>query len=73
MSALQAAGFTVVVEKVPDASAPAGTVIDQTPSAGVLVEPGSSVTIIVAAGPGDVAEPVRGPSLPDMANEDGEG
>ncbi len=51
VSALQAAGFTVVVEKVPDASAPAGTVVDQTPSSGVLVEPGSSVTIIVSQGP----------------------
>jgi beta-lactam-binding protein with PASTA domain len=48
VSVLQAAGFTVVVEKVPDASATAGTVIDQTPSAGVVAQPGTSVTVIVA-------------------------
>ncbi|HJW74224.1 MAG TPA: PASTA domain-containing protein [Thermoleophilia bacterium] len=48
VSALQDAGFTVVVEKVPDASATAGTVTDQTPSAGVVAQPGSNVTIMVA-------------------------
>jgi len=48
VNTLQTAGFTVVVGKVPTASAPAGTVIDQTPSAGVIAQPGTSVTIIVA-------------------------
>lgn len=57
VSALQEAGFTVVVEKVPDASAPAGTVTDQTPSAGVVAQPGSSVTIIVAASPSPAPSP----------------
>ena len=51
VSTLTAAGFTVVVEQVPSSTAPAGTVIDQTPSAGVLVQPGSTVTIAVSSGP----------------------
>jgi eukaryotic-like serine/threonine-protein kinase len=48
VSALQAAGFSVVVEKIPSSSASAGTVTDQTPSAGVVAQSGSSVTILVA-------------------------
>jgi beta-lactam-binding protein with PASTA domain len=51
VTTLQGAGFAVVVEKVPEASATAGTVTDQTPSPGVLAAPGSSVTIIVAQAP----------------------
>ena len=49
VSTLQAAGFTVVVEKVPDAvgDAPAPSSIRR-PSAGVVAQPGSSVTILVA-------------------------
>jgi eukaryotic-like serine/threonine-protein kinase len=47
-STLQSAGFTVAVQNVSDPSAPAGTVIGQTPSAGVFAQPGSSVTILVA-------------------------
>jgi serine/threonine-protein kinase len=45
---LQGVGLTTVIEKVPDSSVEAGTVTDQTPAAGVFVQPGSSVTIIVA-------------------------
>jgi eukaryotic-like serine/threonine-protein kinase len=51
ISTLTSAGFTVVVEQVPSSTVPAGTVIDQTPSAGVFVQPGSTVTIAVSTGP----------------------
>ena len=62
VSALQAAGFSVVVEKIPSSSASAGTVTDQTPSGGVFAQPGSSVTILVAESVTTYAEPLRGPS-----------
>jgi beta-lactam-binding protein with PASTA domain len=51
VSTLTSAGFTVVVEQVSSSTVPAGTVIDQTPSAGVFVQPGSTVTIAVSSGP----------------------
>ena len=49
-SALQAAGYTVVVSQQSSATVPAGTVISQTPSAGVVAATGSSVTIYVSTG-----------------------
>jgi beta-lactam-binding protein with PASTA domain len=51
VSTLTSAGFTVVVEQVSSSTVPSGTVIDQTPSAGVFVQPGSTVTIAVSSGP----------------------
>ena len=51
VSTLTSAGFTVVVEQLSSPTVPAGTVIDQTPSAGVFVQPGSTVTIAVSSGP----------------------
>jgi len=51
VSALTSAGFTVVIDNVSSSTVPSGTVIDQTPSAGVLAEPGSTVTIVVSTGP----------------------
>ena len=50
-AALQAAGFTVVIDRLPSATAPAGTVTDQTPAAGVVAERGTTVTIVVSNGP----------------------
>ena len=50
-SALQSAGFAVVVVKEPSDTVPSGSVIDQTPSAGVVAAPGTSVTILVSTGP----------------------
>ena len=50
-AALQAAGFTIVVDRLSNATAPAGTVTDQTPAAGVFAERGTTVTIVVSSGP----------------------
>jgi serine/threonine-protein kinase len=49
--ALQAAGFAVVIERFPSATAPVGTVIDQTPAAGVVAQRGTTVTVVVSSGP----------------------
>ena len=50
VSTLTSAGFTVVVEKVSSSTVPADTVIGQSPTGGVLVQPGSTVTIVVSTG-----------------------
>ncbi len=50
VATLQAAGFTAVVDQVPSTTVPAGNVSDQTPSSGVLAQPGTSVTIVVSTG-----------------------
>ena len=50
VSTLTSSGFTVVVEQVSSSTVPAGTVIDQSPTGGVLTEPGSTVTIVVSTG-----------------------
>jgi eukaryotic-like serine/threonine-protein kinase len=50
VSTLQAAGFAVVVEQISSTTTAAGLVIDQTPSGGVLAQPGTSVTIVVSTG-----------------------
>ena len=50
VSTLTSAGFTVVVEQVSSSTVPAGTVIDQSPTGGVLTQPGSTVTIVVSTG-----------------------
>jgi beta-lactam-binding protein with PASTA domain len=49
-SALQSAGFAVVIDQVPSSTAQAGIVTAQSPSAGVLAQPGTSVTIVVSSG-----------------------
>ncbi len=49
--ALQAAGFAVVIERFPSATAPVGTVTDQTPAAGVVAQRGTTVTVVVSSGP----------------------
>ncbi|HUK76805.1 MAG TPA: PASTA domain-containing protein, partial [Thermoleophilia bacterium] len=59
--ALQSAGFAVVIDKVPSSTAQAGTVTAQSPSAGVLAQPGSSVTIVVSTGP-PTAPPTASPT-----------
>jgi serine/threonine-protein kinase len=50
VAALQGAGFAVVVEQVPSSTVPNGVVSDQTPSSGVLAQPGTTVTIVVSTG-----------------------
>jgi len=47
-STLQAAGFTVTTTSQRSSSAPAGTVISQTPAGGTLTLPGATVNIIIA-------------------------
>jgi beta-lactam-binding protein with PASTA domain len=49
-AALQAASFAVAIDKVPSSTVPAGTVPDQSPAAGVLAQPSTTVTIIVSSG-----------------------
>ena len=50
MAALEDAGFVAVVTTVQSASTPAGYVVSQNPKAGVMAEPGTSVTIAVSSG-----------------------
>ena len=47
---LTGAGFTVVVTQAESSSVPAGVVVSQSPQAGVVATPGSSVTIVVSTG-----------------------
>lgn len=51
LAALQQAGFSAVMTEQASASAPAGQVISQTPQAGVLAQPGTSVTLTVSTEP----------------------
>jgi hypothetical protein len=51
IQALQSAGYAVVVYNEPSNTVPAGSVIAQSPSAGVLTTAGSSVAIAVSTGP----------------------
>jgi len=60
-SALQGAGFKVARRNV-DSTEPAGTVIDQQPSAGNTAPAGSTITLTVSKGPVD--QPV-----PDVTNQ----
>ncbi|MFN8110163.1 MAG: Stk1 family PASTA domain-containing Ser/Thr kinase [Thermoleophilia bacterium] len=50
VSKLRTAGFHPTTEGVPDA-APKGQVIDQQPTAGTMVDPGSGVSLTVSEGP----------------------
>jgi serine/threonine-protein kinase len=50
-------GFDVVTESQQDAEIPAGIVIATRPEPGTLVARGSSVTLVVSAGPGQVTVP----------------
>ena len=47
---LTGAGFTVVVTQGESSSVPSGSVISQSPQAGVVATPGSRVTIVVSTG-----------------------
>src|SRR6478752_4778242 len=51
---LQKAGLTAQIQQVDDAKAVEGTVLDQTPPAGTVVDVGSTVTIKVARPPTDL-------------------
>ena len=50
-------GFEVVTESQQDAEIPAGTVIATRPEPGSLVARGSTVTLVVSSGPGQVTVP----------------
>jgi serine/threonine-protein kinase len=50
IATLQAAGFVVVVYQVSNTTVAAGTVSAQSPTGGVLAEPGTTVTIVVSTG-----------------------
>ena len=60
VSTLNAAGYTAVVAQHASATVPAGTVTSQTPSAGVIVAAGTTITITVSTGP--EATPTATPS-----------
>jgi serine/threonine-protein kinase len=66
---LTTAGFTPLSDAV-DSDTPAGQVIDQTPRAGTLVDPGSPVTFTVSLGPATDTEPsVPQPSAPGTTTQ----
>jgi serine/threonine-protein kinase len=50
-------GFDVITESQQDAEVPAGTVIATRPEPGTLLARGSTVTLVVSAGPGQVTVP----------------
>ncbi|MDR3277663.1 MAG: PASTA domain-containing protein [Oscillospiraceae bacterium] len=54
---LQQQGFAVSVVYAEHATVPAGTVLSQTPAAGVSAQAGAAVTITVSRGPGTVSVP----------------
>ena len=56
-TALQAAGFQVTVQAMPDVALPAGKVIATIPVAGTKAPKGSSVTMQVSSGPSSVVIP----------------
>ncbi len=62
-NALQTAGFNPVEKTDQNSTQPAGTVTRQSPSAGTLANPGSTVTIYVSGGgaqvPGVVGQPLQ--------------
>jgi eukaryotic-like serine/threonine-protein kinase len=61
-SALSGAGFVVVVTQEPSSSVAGGSVISQSPSAGVVVARGSTVSIVVSTGtPTPTASPSASP------------
>ena len=63
---LTAMGLRVTVDEVEDPDAEPGTVVDQDPAEGTVLNPDDSVRIVVATGPGEVAVPdVAGRPLAD--------
>lgn len=67
-NAITAAGLTPAVTEQFDVN-PAGTVIGVNPGSGAEVEPGSTVTIIVSAGPEPAAPPPAPEPTPDPTTE----
>jgi len=67
-NAIAAAGLTPAVTEQFDVN-PAGTVIGVNPGSGAEVEPGSTVTIIVSAGPEPAAPPPPPEPTPDPTTE----
>ncbi len=66
---LEAAGFVVQRNDVPDDEAPVGQVLRQAPAEGVEVAPGSVVRLDVSSGPAPVAVPsVAGLSVAQASN-----
>jgi hypothetical protein len=67
-AALTAARFTVgAITTVTSTAVPAGSVIDQTPAAGESVSAGTSVALLISAGPA----PVTVPDVVNLTKEDG--
>ncbi|MBV9312019.1 MAG: Stk1 family PASTA domain-containing Ser/Thr kinase [Solirubrobacterales bacterium] len=65
-STLSAAGFTVTTTNQQSGSAPAGTVISQTPAGGTLTLPGATVNIVIAqSGP----PPPAKATVPDVTGQ----
>lgn len=65
--AIEEAGFELgTVTTRPDAEAPAGEVIEQSPVAGVELTPGAAINIVVSEGPEDFALP----DLEGLADDD---
>jgi serine/threonine-protein kinase len=59
---LLAAGFVVVVRESASDTVPAGTVMEQRPSGGVMAAAGSTVDIVVSTGPAPAPAPSPTPS-----------
>ncbi len=72
---LTAMGLRVTVDEVEDADAEPGTVVEQSPAPGTVLNPDDPVRIVVATGPGEVSVPdVAGRSQADArAAIEGEG
>jgi serine/threonine-protein kinase len=69
-AALQAAGFASTAQEEASEDAAPGTVLRQSPAAGVEAEPGSTVTLVVATEPPEVEVPdVVGDSLDEARSE----
>ncbi len=68
---IQDAGYVVGdIDRQPDASAPEGTVIDQTPDGGDDIEKGDKIDLVVSDGPAEVEIPnVRGKPVGIAQNE----
>jgi eukaryotic-like serine/threonine-protein kinase len=61
-SSLDSAGYAVVVNMQSSSTVTAGTVIAQSPSAGVVAASGSAVTIVVSTGPASAPTPAPTPT-----------
>ena len=68
-SRLRDNGFKMSVDGEEYSSAPAGQVIDQSPSPGATAPSGATISVIVSKGPEPTPEPTR-PTTPDPGTTD---